>query len=75
MSHAYFMLEAFDKASDEALEAIRLDPSNSQAYLWKGDSLRAQKKFDKGKESYLEFLRLYSDFPIPGCRKRLRTMY
>ena len=70
MSHAYFIKEAYDKALDEAQVAIQFDPSNSQAYLWKGDSLRALTQFDKGKQAYLDFLIK----PYFNIRARIGTM-
>jgi tetratricopeptide (TPR) repeat protein len=69
MSRAYWDKAAWDRAIDMANEALELNPSNEQAYLWKGDAFRqlaaiekvAEKRkglYENAREGYQRFVSL-----------------
>jgi len=68
MAQAYRMAGNFDRSVNLAEEALKLDASNAQAFLWMGDSLRGLLKFDKAKEAYTQYLR-FADFEPSALEK------
>jgi tetratricopeptide (TPR) repeat protein len=66
MAQAYRMTGTYDKAVDEARLALKSDPANAQAYLWLGDSFRAQKQWAEARSAYREYIQLTNfDASVP----------
>jgi tetratricopeptide (TPR) repeat protein len=58
ISQAFYLAGAYDKGVEAAQQAIHFNTSNAQAYLWLGNCLRQQRKFEEAKKAYFECARL-----------------
>jgi tetratricopeptide (TPR) repeat protein len=68
LAEAFLLAKAYDKSEESATTAITLSPKNSQAFLFRGDARRMQKRYGDAIPDYNKYLEL-DDFVAPVYQK------
>ncbi|HEY3743513.1 MAG TPA: caspase family protein [Bryobacteraceae bacterium] len=68
LAEAFLLAKAYDKSEEAASKAISLSAKNSQAFLFRGDAKRMQKRYTDAIPDYNKYLEL-DDFVAPVYQK------
>jgi tetratricopeptide (TPR) repeat protein len=60
-AQAYRMKDLYPQSIEAAMKAIQITPNNAEAHFWLAESARMSRDFQRGKNEYLQYLKL-SDF-------------